>query len=94
MGAVRRTNAGWRQTVRPFSSVGWHHGSKVVAPELIKYLREADLCNTVWPTQCLGYCRLPQQRPTWMWQHDSVPAHAGGSIGTAATTYAVPTALQ
>jgi hypothetical protein len=39
MGAVRRTNAGWRQAVKPFSLVGWHHDSKVVATELIKSLR-------------------------------------------------------
>jgi hypothetical protein len=28
MGAVRRTNAGWRQAVKPFGSVGWHHDGK------------------------------------------------------------------
>jgi hypothetical protein len=28
MGAVRRTNEGWRQAVKPFGSVGWHHDSK------------------------------------------------------------------
>jgi hypothetical protein len=36
MGAVRRTSAGWRQAVKPFNSVGWHHNSKVVATGLIK----------------------------------------------------------
>jgi len=36
MGAVRRTSAGWRQAVKPFSPVGWHCISKVVATGLIK----------------------------------------------------------
>jgi hypothetical protein len=28
MGAVRHTNVGWRQAVKSFGSVGWHHDRK------------------------------------------------------------------
>jgi hypothetical protein len=67
MGAVRRANAGQRQTVKPFNSVGWHHSSKVVATELIKFFaKRYDFSLQVEddPGHLVGTCRSSYTAPT------------------------------